>query len=332
MANDYVERSYTANSRSYPFDGGDALAAAPTGFLWNDALKRGKSVRVYGEFVNHPKVADKVTGAVPTWTQLWQDYKANTGKYSITAGTDNLTLKSILHPNYIGFPLIVSDQWRADQFLADLRTFETTGNLPSLCILELPNDHTAGASPGLPTPRAFVADNDLALGRIVEAVSKSRFWNDTLILVVEDDSQFGLDHVDGHRTMALCISPYTRRKVVVSVPYNHTSIVRTIELVLGLPAMNRFDRTATPMSACFTYAPDFQPFTHIENRIPLDELSPPAASLRGEAHRLALVSKRQDWSQEDRADPGVVARAAWYSQRPHNPFPIQYFHPNQDKD
>jgi len=332
VANDYMERAYGAYKRSYPFDGGDPLAYAPTGFIWNAALKAGKTVRVYGEFVNHPKVVDKVTGATPTWAQVWQDYKTNTGKYSITAETDNLALRPILHPNYIGFPLTVSDQWRADVFIEDLARFETTGKMPSLCLLELPNDHTGGTSPVYPTPQAFVADNDLALGRIVEAVGKSKFWKDTLILVIEDDSQFGIDHVDGHRTTAFCVSPYSRRGVVVSVPYNHTSLVRTIGLVLGIPAMNRFDRTATPMAACFTSTPDFHPYTHIENRIPLDEMNPKTASLHGAALDLALASLRQNWSAPDKANAAVVARSVWYAQRPNQAFPVRYFHPNKDQD
>src|SRR5213078_2568117 len=111
--------------------------------------------------------------------------------------------------SYIGFPNTVSDQWRADQFLADLDGWEQKGTMPALCMLLLPNGHTAGTRPGIPTPRALVADNDLALGRIVDRLSHSRFWKETLVLVIEDDSQFGLDHVDGHRTVAFFVSPYT---------------------------------------------------------------------------------------------------------------------------
>lgn len=332
VANAYTEQNYASNARSYPYDGGDPLAYSPEGFLWNSAVRRGKSVRVYGEFVNKPRVVDKATGKRPTWTQLWQDYKDNTGKFSITADTDNAALKPLLHPNYIGFPSIVSDQWRADQFLADLKKFEASGAMPALSILLLPNNHTSGTQPGMPTPRASVADNDLALGRIVEALTRSRFWKDTLIVCIEDDSQLGLDHVDGHRTLAFCISPYTRRGEVVSEPYNHTSVVRTIGLVLGLPAMNRFDRTATPMTACFTTRADFGPYIHRPTRVPLDEMNPPASALRGEARRLAQASARLDWSDVDRADAAIVARAVWLAQRPGQPFPWRSFKPNKDED
>ncbi len=127
-------------------------------------------------------------------------------------------------------------------------------------IMLLPNDHTAGTTPGMPTPEAAVADNDLALGRIVEAVSRSRFWKETCIFVVQDDPQNGFDHIDGHRTVALVISPHTKRGVVESTNYNQTSMVRTMELVLGLPPMNQFDASATPLTACFTDTPDFTPY------------------------------------------------------------------------
>lgn len=332
VGNGYIEQNYAAHVRSYPFNGGDPLAYSPEGFLWNAALKARKTVRVYGEFVNKPSVVDKETGKRPDWKQLWDDYKAGTNKYSITADTDNAALKPHIHPNYIGFPSIVSDQWRADQYLADLKKFEATGSMPNLSILLLPNDHTMGTSPSSPTPRATVADNDLAFGRIVEGITKSRFWKDTLILVIEDDSQLGLDHVDGHRTTAFCISPYTRRGAVVSEAYNHTSYLRTMELVLGIPAMNRFDRTATRMTACFTETPDYTPYTHLPNRIPLDEMNKPAAALHGETRRLAEASAKLDWSDVDRADATIVARAVWSAQRPGQPFPWHKFKPNKDDD
>jgi hypothetical protein len=177
-----------------------------------------------------------------------------------------------------------------------------------------------------------VADNDLALGRIVEGISKSKYWKDTLILVIEDDSALGLDHVDGHRTVAFCISPYTRRGAVVSENYNHPSLLRTMELVLGLPAMNRFDRTATRMTACFVDKPNFEPYTHVANKVPLDEMNPRAEALNGEARRLAEACDKLDWSQVDRANFETVARAAWISTRPGEAFPMAKFHPYEDQD
>jgi DNA-binding beta-propeller fold protein YncE len=328
IANAYVEQNYAAHTRSYPFDGGDPLAYSPAGFLWNAVARQGLDVRVYGEFVNRPGMG----GGKLKWEDVWKDYQQGTHKYKITAWTDNLALRPYLHPHYVGWPIEVSDQWRADQFLADLADFEKRDKMPSLCLLLLPCDHTNGTSPDFPTPRASLADNDLALGRIVEGISHSRFWKETLILVIEDDSQHSVDHVDGHRTTAFCISPYTRRGTIVSEMYNHTSLLRTIELVLGLPPMTRFDRTATPLTACFTAAPDLRPYTHVANRVSLNEMNPPARALRGEARRLAEACTRLDWSAPDRADPAVVARAVWQNRKPGQPFPTQAFQPDRDND
>jgi len=325
LTNAYLEQNFNDYARSYPYEGGDPLAVSPAGFIWDAAIRAGKRVRVYGEFANKPQLLDPATGKPPTWKQLWTDYCARGHKYLIRAGTDNGVLKNNLDPNYLGFPLLVSDQYRASEFLRELKGFNHDHPLPDLSILLLPCNHTGGTRPDMPTPRAFVADNDLALGRIVEGISHSEFWKDTLILVIEDDSRFGLDHVDGHRTLAFCISPYTRRGAVVSEPYNHTSLVRTIGLVLGLPALNRFDRTATPMTACFASEPDFQPFTHLKNRQPLDEMNPPVANLHGPARKLAEASNTLDLSEPDRADALIVARAAWSQQRPHEAFPQARF-------
>jgi DNA-binding beta-propeller fold protein YncE len=332
IANEYIEQNYAAHTRSYPYDGGDPLAYSPKGFLWTAAIKAGKTVRVYGEFVNKPRVADRKTGKAGTWTELWQDYKNGMKRFEITSGTDNAALLPYLHPHYIGFPTTVSDQWRADQFLADVETWDKTGKMPDLSIMLLPNDHTAGTRPGSPTPRAAVADNDLALGRIVERLTKSPFWKETLILVIEDDSQLGLDHVDGHRTVALCISPYTRRGVVIHDTYNHTSLLRTMGHVLGFAPLTRFDRTATPMTACFQSTPDLKSYTALPNKIPLDEMNPAATALRGERRRLAEASAKLDWSDVDRADANIVSRAVWSAQRPGQPFPKDHYKPAAEEE
>ncbi|GAB4466082.1 MAG: alkaline phosphatase family protein [Armatimonadaceae bacterium] len=332
IGNAYIEQNYGAHARSYPYDGGDPLAYSPKGFLWTAALAQGKTVRVYGEFVNKPSIKHRTTGKSGSFFDLWADYQKGMPSYEITSDTDNAALKPHLHPNYIGFPSVVPDQWRADQFIADIDRFEQEGKMPDLSILLLPNDHTMGTGANVPTPRATVADNDLALGRIVERLSQSRFWKETLILVIEDDSQYGVDHVDGHRTVALCISPYTRRNTVIREQYNHPSFIRTIGLVLGFPAMNRFDRTATPMAACFTPTPDFRPYSHAPARIPLDERNPAKASLRGEARRLAEACEKLDWDDVDRADAETVTRAMWLSQYPNRPFPAHAFNPPDDAE
>lgn len=332
IANAYIEQNYNSYARSYPFNGTDPLAFSPNGFLWNAVRHAGKAVRVYGEFVDKAEITLNDKPVRPTWTQLWDDYRAATNKYCISSGTTNAALRPCLSTHFIGFPLTVSDQWRADQFLSDFKTFEDENSLPALCMLLLPANHTSGTAPGMPTPRAGVADNDLALGRVVDRISHSRFWKNTLILVVEDDSLYALDHVDGHRMIAFCVSPYTKRGAVVSDIYNHTSFVRTIDLVLGLPALTRFDRTATPLTDCFVDKPDFRPYTCLKNGVPLDELNPPLSALHGETRALAKASSRLNWSAPDRADPHIVARAVWHSMRPRDAFPVRYFHPATGDD
>ena len=154
---------------------------------------------------------------------------------SIAAPPLVLGLQGIYHPRYAGFNMKVPDQVRLDEFLKEFREFEKNGNLPRLVVMLLPQDHTNGTAPGYPTPRACVADNDLALGRLVEAVSRSRYWKESAIFVTEDDAQNGLDHVDGHRTVGMVISPWVRRKAVDSTFYTTINMYRTIEQILGLP-------------------------------------------------------------------------------------------------
>ncbi len=332
IANGYTEQNYATNVRSYPYDGGDPLATSPEGFLWNAAAKAGKWVRVFGEFVDKPKIVNPATGKSPSWTQAWEDYKSGKNSMVIEAHTSQKALEPHLHPNYIGFPSIISDQWRADVFIKELNTWEKNGRMPALSMMLLPNDHTAGTGSTMPTPRATVADNDLALGRIVEAISQSPFWKETLILVVQDDSQLGVDHVDGHRSIAMCISPYTRRGAVVSDLYNHTSFIRTLELVLGIPPMNRFDRTGAPLNACFVDSPDYRPYTHKPNQIELNEMNPSPKQLTGVQRELALASEKLDLTDVDRGHAKTMAKAAWYSVHPNRPFPTQFYRPPADQD
>ena len=161
---------------------------------------------------------------------------------------------------------------------------------PELLILALPNDHTAGTRPGVPTPRAMVADNDLALARIIEAISKSKFWPTTAIFVTEDDSQSGWDHVSAYRTVGMVVSPYSRLGKTVSTNYNQVSLVRSIEQVLGMSPMNIMDATAMPMFDCFTDKPDFSPFTALPNNIPINEMNKELSELNGRDLELAEQS------------------------------------------
>jgi YVTN family beta-propeller protein len=220
----YLEKmEYGGPERGYPYDGGDALAYAPTGFLWQNAARRGLSVRDYGEFAAQ---FDGPSGGISNWEDpsIWQQYYKNAqilagqssgqlnpalGTY--TAHSDVPSLKNVLSPDYPPFNTVsITDQYRTQIFLKEFRDYEAHKNLPNLMTFTLPDDHTAGTAPGFPTPQAMVADNDLALGKIVDAISHSPDWKDSAIFVTEDDAQNGVDHVDGHRTTGYVISPYTR--------------------------------------------------------------------------------------------------------------------------
>ena len=315
IANAYTEQNYSANARSYPYDGGDPLAFSPEGFLWTQALRGGKSVRVFGEFVDKPSVIDSKTGKSADWRRCWEDYKSGKGEVVIKAGTSQAVVRDHMNQDYIGFPSSVSDQYRADVFINELRDWESKGSMPDFSIMLLPNDHTVGVRANWPTPRAAVADNDLALGRIVEAISKSKYWKDTLIIVAQDDSQNGTDHVDGHRSIAFCISAYSKAGTN-STMFNHATIAATIGRVLGLQPMTRFDRTAKPMANCFENSPVQGPYTVVKNNIPLDELTPPAKSLSAQLREFALACEKMDWSEVDTQDQTILNQAIWAMEAP----------------
>ncbi|UCG17087.1 MAG: bifunctional YncE family protein/alkaline phosphatase family protein [Phycisphaerales bacterium] len=312
---DYIEKSYGGWPRSYPYAGGDALAYAESGFIWDNVLAHGKTLRVYGEFVTASiKWRDPGKPDAPSFLECYQDFVNQTDLIEIRATANLKTLEPYICPTFIGFPYNVPDVYRAGEFIKELQEFERAGTLPDFCIMLLPNDHTAGTRPGRPTPAAAVADNDLALGRIVEAISHSSFWKETCIFVVQDDPQNGFDHIDGHRTVALVISPFTKRRYVDSTNYNQTSMFKTMELLLGLPPLNQFDAAATPMTTCFTDSPDFTPYDAVPNRIPLDQLNPPVQAIRDPAQRKwALKSLELPLDDVDRADEDTLNRILWHA-------------------
>jgi len=180
-------------------------------------------------------------------------------------------------------------------------------------VLALPCDHGEGVDPKYPTPRAMMADNDLALGRIVAAVSRSPQWKETCIFVVEDDSQSGPDHIDGHRTVYQAISPYTRRGSLDSTLYTQTNMIRSIGMMLGLDPMNKFDAYAYPMEACFTDTPDYTPYKSVGNNVPLDERNPVGANMTPADRYWLAKTLALDWSEIDAPDPYWLNRINWYS-------------------
>jgi hypothetical protein len=210
----------------------------------------------------------------------------------------------------------VPDVFRAAQFLKELKECERTGDFPNLVLICLPNDHTSGTKAGMPTPAAHMADNDLAFGQIVEGLSRSRFWPQTCILAIEDDPQNGWDHVSGYRTIAYVVSPYTKRRAVVSTQYNQTSLLRTIELILGLPPMNQMDATATPMTDCFTDQPDFTPYVAEPNTIPLDRMNPAPQKVADPLlRRQAYASARLPLERMDQCPEDLLNRILWHAMR-----------------
>ena len=226
------------------------LSAPPQGYIWDMAKRANVTVRSYGEFVY--KEAGKVVAAVPG-------------------------LRGLINPDYPPFDLDILDNRRVDVWLQEFRRFEKEGGLPQLSIIRLGNDHTAGTRTGARTPRAMVAENDIALGRVVDAISHSKFWNELAIFVLEDDAQNGPDHVDAHRSPALVVSPFTRRRVVDSTLYSTSSVLRTIELILGLEPMSQYDAAAAPMYGAFQPTPVLTPFTALPARVSLDEVNSPLA-------------------------------------------------------
>jgi len=214
--------------------------------------------------------------------------------------------------------------YRAKLFIEELREFEKKGEFPNLTYVFLPNDHTSGTTPGFPTPAALVADNDLAVGQVVEAVSNSRFWSKTCIFIVEDDPQDGFDHVDGHRSVAFVVSPYTKRKFVDSTNYNQTGMVKTIELMLGLPPMNQLDLSATPMRNCFRATPDLTPYRCLPNNIPLDTMNPQKKNLTGKALYWAEKSIELKLTEVDEADEDLFNRILWFATRGEAPYPEEF--------
>jgi YVTN family beta-propeller protein len=314
---DYLEKSFGDFVRSYPYEGDDALAYASSGFIWDKVLQQELTFRDYGEFVH-----GIVKPANAKWIDVYNDYKNKTNHVKVKPVAELHTLRPHLCPTFIGFPSTVPDVYRAREFIKELHAFEKNDSFPNFMIMLLPNDHTTGTTPDYPTPAASVADNDVALGQIVEAVSKSKFWKETAIFVIQDDPQSGLDHVDGKRTVALCISPYTKRGEVISTQYNQNSILRTIELILGLTPMSQFDLVATPMTDCFTDKPDFTPFTALPNQIPLDQMNPKLSALKGKQLFWAKKSMEMPLDEVDEADDDILNKIVWYSVKGYDvPYP-----------
>ena len=318
MVTDYTEKSVRAWFRSYPHVLYDALVYNKNGLIWNNALDHGKSVRIYGE-----ACTCQFDKKQYNWQKVYQLREAGQ-PFSYTNTTTISRVRPILAMDFPGCDdEIINDQMRADAFIRELtETAAKPGDAwPNLMVMSLPNDHTSGMSPAFPTPRAMVADNDLAVGRIVEAIQKSRFGATTAIFITEDDSQAGWDHISSYRTTGFVISPYSRLKRTVTTNYNQTSMLRTIEQILGLPPMNVIDATAQPMFDCFTDQPDAIPYTALPNRVPLTEMNKPLTALRGKARQYARDSMEQAEEGIDTGEDAKTNQILWFWARGNRPYP-----------
>jgi YVTN family beta-propeller protein len=285
---DYVARNwaltYSARAGIDDDDEGN-LQKAPSGYLWDACARNNLTYRSYGEYghrVSQPDGSMRMEGHVPGLVgHICPDYDIPKDPAQGVRDTDNV-----------------------DVFLKEFREFEKNGNLPRFIVMSLGEDHTHGTTPDAHTPQACVASNDLALGRLVEAVSKSKYWPQIAIFVIEDDAQNGPDHVDAHRTVGLVISPYVKRKSLDSTQYTTVSMVRTMELILGLDPLSQFDAAANPMFACFTDKPDLNSYSAIPAKIDLNAKNGPLAYG-------AERSMRMDFTEYDRIDDFELNEILW---------------------
>lgn len=292
-ATDWTERHWVRNySSRVSWKPDDDMEISPAGYLWDDAVRHGltyENYREYYQFQSSPNSPPEVAGTAPTAAHMNVDYD----KIPWCSGA--------------------RDIGRADIFIGDLRKAEAAGNWPNLMVLSLPEDHTQGLSPDMFAPTADVGENDQALGKIVDAVSHSKFWPETAIFIIEDDAQDGPDHVDSHRTVGLVISPYVKHGVVHTL-YSTVSMVKTMEAILGLPPMTQYDKDATPMYDCFADQPVSEAYRLLAPQVDLEAKNPSRGA--GEA-----ASAKLDLTAPDRADPDKLNAILWAAARPGVPMP-----------
>lgn len=276
-ANDYVEKtwptSYGGRGGTYDYEGSRKIAYPDKGFIWDNCKREGVSYRTYGEFANLNQ-------------------------------THLETLKGHHCTYYPGYDLRIRDVYRFEKWKQEFDSLLASNAVPQFNTVRFGNDHTAGARQGYPTPRAMVADNDLAVGRFVEHLSNSPIWKESVVFIMEDDAQNGPDHVDAHRSVLLIASPYTKRGHLERTLYTTTSVLRTIELILGLPPMSQYDAAATPLYACFTPEPDPTPYRARPNGVDLNEMN-------AEDNRLSRLSYNLNLDKEDQAPDHLFSEIIW---------------------
>jgi YVTN family beta-propeller protein len=333
-ATDYNERTWpqdyslgAGRNRGYDYEGSSDINLNPGGYLWDAVAAAGLSMRNYGEFDTFgeqltapdgskvPLIVQPASATCPgPTTDRYTNPKVmlQPGQVACFApqtvdATNNPNLAPFTDSGYRHYDNDFPDVVRFQEWNAEFQQYVAKGNLPALEIMRFSNDHTQGAKAGAPTPTAEVHDNDAAVGMLVDAVSHSPYWKDTAIFVIEDDAQDGPDHVDAHRSTALAITPYTAHAggFVDHTQYDTASMLRTMELILGLPPMSQFDAAATPMSAAFMSTPDLTPYTAIQP-------DPAVLAQRNPAGTAAAaLSETMDFSVEDRPDPHQLNQVIW---------------------
>ena len=263
-ATDYLEKtwpsSYGGRGGTYGGEGERTIANNRDGFIWDHCARHNVTFRSYGEFVS---------GKGPTLDVL----KGHTAPYT-------------------PYNLKVRDTTRFYQWKRDFDSLVAANAVPQLSTLRFGNDHTEGMRAGAATPFAHVADNDLAVGLFIEHLSQSPIWKSSVVFILEDDAQNGPDHVDAHRSTAYVVGPYVKRKFIDHTMYSTSGMLRTIELILGMPPMTQYDAAATPLWRCFTDQPDYTPFEHLPANVDLNDKNPSNTPL-------SILSEKFDWSKED---------------------------------
>jgi YVTN family beta-propeller protein len=316
-----VSEYFEKGSRTYDF-GTDALCYASSDFIWDSCLLHGLSVRNYGEF-DFPASTPKSLN----WFDIYKGWDKS-GQTMFRQSLQFQNLSNYTCKQYPGWNLDFPDVCRTRVFLKEFGQFEKAGKMPNFLLVYLPQDHTSGTGQSVPTPRAMVADNDLATGQVVEAISKSQFWKDTVIFINEDDPQSGYDHVDGHRSFCLIASPYTKRNAIVSRFYNQTSVLHTMTRILGLPPLNQQCGLSPTMEDCFTTTPDFRSYTAIPNTIPLDERNKKRDAMVPDEQRLHDAVAKMDFTRPDRIDTDTFNRLGWIESGRTEPYPADFAGPH----
>lgn len=339
FVSDYVERSLTSAARGYAWNMADALTVAPTGFFWQDP-RRQIDLRLYGPFSLHRKWDPATQQAIDInesdllpWREYWKLYKENRWRDAVGQRSGVPAMEKYVSPRYPASSMFIPDQIRAEAWLEELAQREKNGEMPNLLIFTMTSDHGMGTRPGFPTPRSMVADNDLALGRIVEGISKSRFWPNSLILVTEDDAQDGVDHVDGRRTISLLIGPHIRRGVVDSNHYNHSRMIRTIQDVFKIRPRVRYSASARAMHSAFTSEKNLTPYAALTPEISLTEMNPPLKALRGRRLWAAQQSMEINPNHVDDFPAQIMNRILWWDAKGYDtPYPGEQGFAAKDRD